>query len=63
MYDVVIDGASIVRNYHAQFARIIRDESYAGLLERMKQKELVVKTFEKTAPAVTLSSMHTSASQ
>ena len=63
VYDMVIDGASIVKNYNAQFARIIRDESYAGLVEKMKHRVLVVKTFEKTAPAVTLSSMHTSASQ
>ena len=54
VYDVVIDGASIVKNYHAQFARIIRDESYAGLVEKMKHRVLVVKTFEKTALAVAL---------
>lgn len=55
VYDVVIDGASIVRNYQAQFNRIIRDDSYAGLVEKMKQRDLVVKGFEKTAPAVALS--------
>jgi phospholipid transport system substrate-binding protein len=59
VYDVVIDAASIVRSYHAQFARIIRDDSYAGLVQKMKQRDLVVKTFEKTAPAVALSSMQT----
>jgi phospholipid transport system substrate-binding protein len=46
VYDVVIDGASIVRNYRAQFAAIIRDVSYPGLVKRMREKALLVKTFE-----------------
>jgi phospholipid transport system substrate-binding protein len=46
--DVVIDGASITGNYHAQFTSIIRDLSYAGLVKRMKEKTLVVKAFETT---------------
>jgi len=49
VYDVVIDGVSIVGNYHAQFTSIIRDHSYADLLRRMKAKALVVKTFETIA--------------
>ena len=48
VYDVVIDGASIVGNYHAQFTSIIRDLTYAGLVKRMKEKTLVVKVFETT---------------
>jgi phospholipid transport system substrate-binding protein len=48
VYDVVIDGASIVGNYHAQFTSIIRDLTYAGLVKRMKEKTLVVKAFETT---------------
>jgi phospholipid transport system substrate-binding protein len=48
VYDVVIDGAGIVSNYHAQFASIIRDHSYGGLVNRMKAKTLVVKGFETT---------------
>ena len=48
VYDVVIDGASIVGNYHAQFTSIIRDLTYAGLVKRMKEKTLVAKTFETT---------------
>ena len=59
IYDVVIDGTSLIRSYKAQFTRIIRDDSYAGLIEKMKQRNLLVKVFERTAPAVTLSSMHT----
>ena len=54
VYDVVIDGASIVRNYRTQFSRIIRDSAYAGLVEKMKQKALTVKWFEKTAPTMAL---------
>jgi len=63
LYDVVIDGTSIVGNYRAQFARIIRDTSYAGLVEQMQQRGLVVKVFEKTTPTIILSSTHTSAPQ
>jgi phospholipid transport system substrate-binding protein len=48
VYDVVIDGAGIVSNYHAQFTSVIRDHSYAGLVKKMKEKTLVVKTFETT---------------
>ncbi|MEP6935573.1 MAG: ABC transporter substrate-binding protein [Nitrospirota bacterium] len=48
VYDVVLDGATIVGNYHAQFTRIIRDHAYAGLVQKMKEKTLVVKAFETT---------------
>ena len=50
VYDVVIDGASIVGNYHAQFTSLIRDLTYQGLVEKMKEKTLVAKAFE-IAPA------------
>ena len=50
VYDVVIDGSSMVRNYRTQFNQIIRDDSYTGLVERMRQRVLTVKWFEKTAP-------------
>jgi len=48
VYDVVIDGAGIVSNYQAQFASIIRTHSYIGLVNKMKEKTLVVKAFETT---------------
>ncbi len=48
VYDVVIDGASIVNNYRSQFASIIREVSYAGLVQKMKQKAVAVKVFENT---------------
>ena len=49
VYDAVVDGVSIVNNYRAQFAGIVRDRSYTGLLNKMKQNTLIVKAFEKTA--------------
>jgi phospholipid transport system substrate-binding protein len=58
IYDVAIDGTSLVSNYKAQCNRIIRDDSYAGLIEKMKQRNLLVKGFERTAPDVALSSIH-----
>jgi phospholipid transport system substrate-binding protein len=48
LYDMVFDDASLVSNYHAQFTRIIRDHSYAGLVKKMKEKTLAVKAFETT---------------
>ncbi len=63
VYDVVIDGASIVRNYRTQFSRIIRDSAYAGLTEKMKQRAHTVKWFEKTAPAIALLPTDTSDSR
>ena len=48
VYDVVIDGVGLVSNYHAQFVSIIREHSYAGLVNKMKEKALVVKAFETT---------------
>jgi phospholipid transport system substrate-binding protein len=47
VYDVVIDGASLVSNYRAQFASIMRNSSYINLVERIKEKTLVVKAFEQ----------------
>lgn len=50
VYDVVLDGASIVSNYRAQFTTIIRDVTYVGLVKKMKQNAVAVKFFEKTTP-------------
>ena len=63
VYDVVIDGTSIVRNYRAQFGQIIHDNTYAGLVKRMKQRVNTVKSFEKSAPAIALLSTDTSKSR
>jgi phospholipid transport system substrate-binding protein len=49
VYDVVIDGASIVSNYRSQFSSIIRDVSYGGLVRKMRQKAVAVKFFENVS--------------
>ena len=38
MFDVVIDGVSIVENYRSQFLRIIRSSSFDNLVTKMKIK-------------------------
>ena len=48
VYDIIIDGASIVSNYRSQFTSIIRDVSYVGLVKKMRQKAIAVKVFEKS---------------
>jgi len=48
MYDAVMDGGSLVGSYHAQFASIIREASCAQLMERIKEKTLLMKQFEKS---------------
>jgi phospholipid transport system substrate-binding protein len=39
VYDVVLDGVSVVNNYHKQFDAIIQRSSWDGLLTRMKAKQ------------------------
>jgi phospholipid transport system substrate-binding protein len=39
VYDVVAEGASMVTNYRAQFAQIIRQESYDDLIKRLKSAQ------------------------
>ena len=36
VYDVVINGVSLVENYRAQFARVLQTSSYAELMERLR---------------------------
>lgn len=38
VYDVVIEGVSMVANYRTQFDRVIRSSSYAELVKRLKDK-------------------------
>lgn len=47
MNDLIIDGISIVANYQTQFSRILREGSFAELMERMKEKGVVAKVIEK----------------
>ena len=38
VYDVVIDGVSLMKNYRGQFSRIIKSSNYDGLLEQLRNK-------------------------
>lgn len=38
VYDVFIEGVSLVRNYRTEFGRILNKEKFAGLLVRMDEK-------------------------
>ena len=38
VYDVTIEGVSLVSNYRAQFSRIISESSYAGLVKRLRDR-------------------------
>ncbi len=39
VYDVIIEGVSLVNNYRKQFSQIIRTSSYEELVKRLKQKQ------------------------
>ena len=39
VYDVTIEGVSLVANYRTQFNKIIQTQSYAELVKRMKTKQ------------------------
>lgn len=38
VYDVVVDGVSLVRNYRGQFAKIIKASSYDDLVQTLREK-------------------------
>lgn len=38
IYDVIIEGVSLVNNYRSQFARVIGESSYAELVRRLQAK-------------------------
>ncbi len=38
VYDVVIEGVSLVNNYRSQFARVISESSYGELVKRLQAK-------------------------
>ncbi len=50
VYDVVVDGVSLVNNYRGQFAKIIRTSGYDDLVKQLKDKSdqfVKIKTAEK----------------
>jgi phospholipid transport system substrate-binding protein len=38
VYDVVVDGISLMNSYRGQFARVLTYVSFETLIERMKEK-------------------------
>jgi len=38
VYDIVIEGVSLVNNYRTQFTQIIRSDSYNDLVKRLREK-------------------------
>lgn len=38
VYDVVIEGVSLVSNYRSQFAGVIQQEGYEALVRRLEEK-------------------------
>lgn len=44
VYDVVIDGVSLMKNYRGQFARILKSSSFDDLLEKLRAKADLGKT-------------------
>ena len=43
VYDIVVDGISMVSNYRAQFNKIIRTSSYEDLVQKLQNKSEVFK--------------------
>jgi phospholipid transport system substrate-binding protein len=39
VYDVIIEGVSLVANYRTQFNKIVQTESYQSLVQKLKAKE------------------------
>lgn len=38
VYDFLVQGVSMVRNYRFQFTKVIRQESFSGLLKRLREQ-------------------------
>jgi len=44
VYDVVVDGVSLVNNYRGQFTKILQTNSYADLVDQLRKKSDRIKT-------------------
>jgi len=53
VYDVVVDGVSLIENYRAQVAQVVRASSYAGLMARLKAITTTRGPLETPQPVVT----------
>lgn len=40
VYDIIIEGVSLIKNYRVQFYTIIRQSSYNELIKRLREKQL-----------------------
>lgn len=49
IYDVVIDGVRLVENYRSQFAHVIKEATFVGLVSKMEAMTLLPKRFERIA--------------
>lgn len=47
VYDVVVDGVSLVRNYRGQFDKVIRESSFADLVDKLRKKSEDIKPPKK----------------
>jgi phospholipid transport system substrate-binding protein len=43
VYDVVVEGTSLVQNYREQFKRILRKDSFAELSKQLRDKSSHIK--------------------
>jgi phospholipid transport system substrate-binding protein len=43
VYDVVVDGVSLVNNYRGQFSKILRTSSYPELVDQLRKKSDKIK--------------------
>jgi phospholipid transport system substrate-binding protein len=43
VYDVVVDGVSLVNNYRGQFSKILRSSNYADLVDQLRKKSVKIK--------------------
>jgi phospholipid transport system substrate-binding protein len=49
IYDVAVDGISLVSSYRSQFARIIQTSSYGELMRRLRSRDAGATTIEPAA--------------
>jgi len=49
VYDVVVEGVSLIQNYRGQFTRALRIFSYADLLEKMRETACIPACDAQTA--------------
>ena len=38
MYDIVVEGVSLIKNYRSQFGKIIHNDSFDALMDKLSTK-------------------------